>query len=201
MEEIIEQPTLETSNSDTSISNENLEIQEGSMLGKFKDAKSLLDAYTGLEAEFTRKCQKLSEVQKEYDTLSKKAALESYESVDDFVSRNADMDKYKKEITEILTNDEVSNLPNKYQVAYLIAKQTESESAKKLNDPEFLDKEIKENPKIREKIIFDYLSNLNKSQPAPNVMTGNSASVFFSPQASVPKTIREAGELFSKMFK
>lgn len=34
-------------------------------LGKFKDAKSLLDAYNNLQAEFTRKCQKLSELENE----------------------------------------------------------------------------------------------------------------------------------------
>ena len=33
-------------------------------LGKFKDAESLLSAYNNLQAEFTRKCQKLSQLQK-----------------------------------------------------------------------------------------------------------------------------------------
>jgi len=42
----------------------NESISEGSMYGKFRDAKSLLDAYNTLQAEFTRKCQKLAEFQK-----------------------------------------------------------------------------------------------------------------------------------------
>lgn len=198
MEEKLEQPNLETSENNEL--NGELEIQEGSMLGKFKDAKSLLEAYGSLEAEFTRKSQKLAEIQKENERLSQ-TQCEKYASVDDFISRNADMEKYKKEITEILTIDEVSNLPNKYQVAYLIAKQSDSKSASKLNDPEFIDKQIESNSKIKDKIIFDYLSNLNQFQPSPSVMSGNSASVFFSPQTDKPKTIREAGELFSKMLK
>ena len=37
----------------------------GSPLGKFKTADDLLDAYNNLEAEFTKKCQKLSEMQRE----------------------------------------------------------------------------------------------------------------------------------------
>ena len=57
-ENIIEQPVPETEE----IYSEN---QEGSMLGKFKDAKTLLDAYNSLQSEFTRKCQKLAEFQKE----------------------------------------------------------------------------------------------------------------------------------------
>ena len=40
---------------------------EGSPLGKFKDAESLLGAYNELQSEFTRKCQKLSETQKILD--------------------------------------------------------------------------------------------------------------------------------------
>jgi hypothetical protein len=198
MEEIIEQPALETSEI------AQLEIQDGSMLGKFKDAKSLLEAYNSLESEFTRKCQKLAELQRENENYSKKITefnLENdkYASVDDFVSGKSDMDRYKQDITEISNLDEVKNLPNKYQVAYIIAKQSESKSAKMLNDPEFLDKQVENNTKIKDKIIFDYLSKLNNSQLSPSVMSGNSTSVFFSPQVEKPKTIREAGELFSKM--
>ena len=37
----------------------------GSQFGKFKDANSLLTAYNNLQAEFTKKCQKLSELEKE----------------------------------------------------------------------------------------------------------------------------------------
>lgn len=41
----------------------NTEMQNGS-LGKFKNTQSLLDAYNNLQAEFTRKCQKLKEFEK-----------------------------------------------------------------------------------------------------------------------------------------
>lgn len=39
-------------------------IADGS-IGKFKDTESLLNAYNSLQAEFTRKCQKLSELEKQ----------------------------------------------------------------------------------------------------------------------------------------
>lgn len=44
----------------------------GSTLGKFKDATSLLSAYDSLQAEFTRKSQKLSEAQKKLAELMEK---------------------------------------------------------------------------------------------------------------------------------
>ena len=178
-----------------------LENQEGSIFGKFKDAKNLLEAYNNLQSEFTRKCQKLAEyeknAQKEND---EKNDCKEYKDIDDFVNSNMGMDKYKKEIAEIISEEELSNLPNKYQVAYIIAKKLESESANLLNNPEFLDKNIINNPLVKDKIISNYLSNLNNVS-APSIISGNATSVYFSPTKSKPKSIKEAGELFSKMLK
>lgn len=39
-------------------------LQSGSQFGKFSCAEDLVNAYNNLQAEFTRKCQKLSEIQK-----------------------------------------------------------------------------------------------------------------------------------------
>ncbi len=74
-EDIIEQPVPETETIQYS------ENQEGSIFGKFKDAKSLLDAYNNLQSEFTRKCQKLAEIQKENN---ENAFFNKYENIDDF---------------------------------------------------------------------------------------------------------------------
>lgn len=49
-------------------------------LGKFKDVKALLDAYTNLEAEFTRRSQRLKELEK---ATSVKPAPEQSASVTD----------------------------------------------------------------------------------------------------------------------
>ena len=40
-------------------------------LGKFKDVSSLLTAYNNLQAEFTKKCQKLSEISKKVAIIAK----------------------------------------------------------------------------------------------------------------------------------
>lgn len=44
-------------------------LEQGS-LGKFKDAQTLLEAYNNLQAEFTRKCQKLNQLQTEVEKQS-----------------------------------------------------------------------------------------------------------------------------------
>lgn len=46
------------------------DCSEGSNLGKFKDATSLLNAYQNLQAEFTRKSQQLAELKKQTDELT-----------------------------------------------------------------------------------------------------------------------------------
>lgn len=195
-ENILEQPNLETENNqknDLTLS----ENQEGSMIGKFKDAKTLLDAYNNLQAEFTRKSQKLAEFQKEY---TENANFKTYNTLDDFINTTSDSEKYKNEITEILVKDnELNNLPNKYQVAYKVIKESESKLANNLNNQEFLDKYILNNENIKSQIINNYLSTLNNISSAPKVISGNSTNIHFSPNTCKPKTLKEAGEIFSKM--
>lgn len=210
MENIIEQPILDSKSDDGQCENLNAENnitgaddfnnQDGSMLGKFKDANTLLSAYNSLQSEFTRKCQKLAELEKAQDNLKTENCTQ-FETLDDFVLSNTDSDKYKKEITEILSSNEFDNLPNKYQVAYIIAKKSESELAKHLSDPNFLDNLVKDNPKIKEKVIADYLSGISNLQTAPSIMSGSPTGVYFSKSDGKPKTIKEAGELLSKMLK
>ena len=90
-DKIIEQPVLETEQIQNNFDSEN---QDGSIYGKFKDAKSLLDAYNNLEAEFTRKSQKLAEFQKEY---GENAFFQNNETLDEFLNKSG-MDEYKKDI-------------------------------------------------------------------------------------------------------
>ncbi len=49
----------------------------GSPFGKFKDSTSLLSAYNSLQAEFTRKSQRLAELEKSFALSQKNAALQS----------------------------------------------------------------------------------------------------------------------------
>lgn len=194
-ENTIEQPTLEP---EEELDENPSTTQEGSMIGKFKDAKSLLEAYNSLQSEFTRKSQKLAEFQKEFD----KIAFFQNQSLDEILKDSTDMDKYKKEITEIISNDkELENLPNKYQVAFKIAKESERKLAEQLNKPNFIDKYVSENSDIASAVITRYLSNLNNIPSAPNVSSGGSSNIYFTPQTSKPTTIKDAGEIFSKMLK
>lgn len=62
--------------------------QDGSQLGKFKDVESLLSAYNSLQAEFTRKCQKLSQTIKDLEDKKDETTVDakSEENIPDNIS-------------------------------------------------------------------------------------------------------------------
>ncbi len=193
-ENIIEQLNIEPENEST-----NSENSESSIFGKFKDAKTLLNAYNSLQAEFTRKSQKLSEIQKQ---LEENAFFSKSDSLENILTDETDLEKYKKEVTEILDNDsEISSLPNKNFVAVKIIKEAERKTAETLNNQDYIDKYLSSNKKVKDRIISEYLSTLNETQAPPKVITGNSSSIYFSPSLDMPKTLKDAGEILSKMLK
>lgn len=192
----MENETIEQLNAEPEQQTEN---SEGSIYGKFKDAQTLLDAYNSLEAEFTRKSQKLAEFQKKQN---ENAVFSNNDSLESILSDPTDLEKYKKEVAEIIDNDkDISSLPNRNLVALKILKEAERRTADSLNNPDYVDKYIESNDKIKEKIISNYLSSLNESPSAPKVISGNSSNIYFSPSLNMPKTLKDAGEILSKMLK
>lgn len=195
----MENETLEQLVAEPEVLCEQPENSESSMYGKFKDAQSLLDAYNSLQAEFTRKSQKLAEIQKD---LEKTEEFSKSDSLENIISDANDLEKYKKEVTEILDNDEsISNLPNRNLIALKIIKEAERKSAETLNNQTYVDKYIESNEKIKGKIISEYLSSLNETPSAPKVISGNSSNIYFSPSLNMPKTLKDAGDILTKMLK
>ena len=195
----MEENIIEQLNTEPEIEFTNSENSEGSIFGKFKDAKTLLDAYNSLQAEFTRKSQKLAEIQKQFD---ENALFSKSDSLENILTDETDLEKYKKEVTEILDNNtDISSLPNKNFVAVKIIKEAERKIAETLNNQDYIDKYLSSNNKIKDKIISEYLSTLNETQAPPKVITGNSSNIYFSPSLEMPKTLKDAGEILSKMLK
>ena len=104
-----EQPTVEPVDTLNKVDEKGAVSDVGSQgqLGKFKDAKALLNAYNNLEAEFTRKCQLLKSLQKDKideENLTKKE--------EDFGKLDENNEKIEKniennvEIAELSKNEE-----------------------------------------------------------------------------------------------
>ena len=74
---------------------------DGSPIGKFKSVEALYSAYNNLQAEFTRKCQKLSEL----ESLAEKTSSKDI-TADEYIKENPQM------VEKILTHylEEVKNM-------------------------------------------------------------------------------------------
>ena len=82
MEEIREQPNSEPAIALNAANETSAASEDGSQaldLGKFKNAKALLDAYNSLQAEFTKKSQQLSKLKQDKTSEEKVNVIEENE--------------------------------------------------------------------------------------------------------------------------
>ena len=192
-EEVVrEQPELEEEN-------ENLIAQSEGSLGKFKDAESLLKAYNNLQAEFTKKCQKLSALENE------KNKTIFYEEdwnkrVANFLEKNPEAKKYSKEISEkILNSPELKSSENALELAWSsIAMKNYVEPEKLASDKTFLNSYIFNNEEIKKKVLENYLKEI---KTAPPVISGSRGAKLSSKEEYAPKNLNDAKKIVEKFFK
>lgn len=69
------------------------EVKNEISLGKFKDVNALLNAYNSLESEFTKRCQKLKELEGMVDKVAETTPTVSVENPKDVAKGISDEDK------------------------------------------------------------------------------------------------------------
>ena len=69
---------------------EDNESADNTTIGKFKDTKSLLEAYNNLQSEFARKLQKLSELEKQIE-LEQEKEKTILEELKEYVRDNSNL--------------------------------------------------------------------------------------------------------------
>ena len=213
--EKIEQPEVLEENNMT-------EETEGSSLGKFKSATSLLEAYNYLQAEFTRKSQELASLKKscETDEVSKNNALpednlgsSENASCSQPACENGDfMQNFDKKLSDFaekcpqakmveskikeqfLTFPELQKIEDGMAVAYAL---TCGNPAEMINNPEFVQTYILSNEKIKNMVVDDYIKSLAKPC-APKLISSESAGIVVAPKYQ-PKTLGDANKIFQKM--
>ncbi len=168
-----------------------------SEFGKFKDAESLLKAYNSLEAEFTKKSQRLSVLENEsvktQNELTKQA--ENDKRVEEFVNKFDMVKPFSSALKESLKSGEDVDL--KEEALRLISK-TYKTALDYSQDDEFLNNYIFSNQEIKDKIVKDYLSKITQNSPIK--VENGSGAISLSPP-NVPKTIKEAGRLAKSIIK
>ena len=182
------------------------QAEDGSQLGKFKDAQSLLSAYNNLQAEFTKKCQKLSELEKISDLQkSEPVPVFNHEDwtnkVSDFLQKNEDAKNYASEISEfIMNNPEIRDKDDALDLAWAKVVQQKYVAPEKLvSDDGYIQKYIMTNPDIKQKILKEYVKQIQSTTPPPVISVQSGGNIAFAKNKQ-PITLGEAKSLVEEIF-
>ena len=146
--------------------------------GKFADAETLLTAYENLEREFTKKSQKLKELEKLIPCDNEGT------SPQDTQSDNFPCETPTQSETTTVDNPEQSNGKlNPQQI---------------LSDRDFVERHILQNGEITKEVLQRYIDNLSKSE-LPRTINSMAGAMSLTPPKK-PKTIKEASRLAEKFF-
>ena len=178
---------------------ENIDNTEEHKYGKFKTPEELLRAYGELEKEFTRRSQKLKELEN--------ASAEAFKSeedwraaVDKFFEETPSAKVFSKDIAnEIISHPELKKDKNCLSIALtrtLVSKFRTPEQL--LSDGQFLKDYVLKSQAVKDAVIAEYLQGVRDGEP-PYVLGGGGRQ--FATSAKSPKTIEEAGFMFLKQNK
>lgn len=222
-EEFREQPSSEPATA-LNLANENSAVsEEGSQdisLGKFKTAEALLDAYNNLQTEFTKKCQLLSELRKDKSELNSQENLKDDQNS---IEKHENIDKNQEKSENLVENEELNDelnhfLENNHEAKlfsdeiksqYLVQSPFEKAWARvvfnhlktsenKSDDP-IINQYILNDENIKNKIIENYLNELNSSKP-PLIISSTTGERLSGIKPDSPKTLAEAKVMVDKMF-
>ena len=198
-----EQPNSDDATSATSVGFDNIspDNQTGSPIGKFKDVESLYKSYTNLHSEFTKKCQAYNELLKEKENCDNVNNTPQYEQenwqdkVDNFLKKYPQAKKYSKEIANVLSSDKDSDIS--LEMAYSSVLEEENKKLTSImSDEKHIVNAI--SPKMKEKIVKDYLKEVNLNTPFL-IGSGFGSNVVATNKR--PMSVNEAGEMAKKLFK
>lgn len=174
------------------------EINQGSNeFGKFKDAESLLKAYNHLEAEFTKKSQKLASLESENERAQTELRKEAEQDkkIEEFISKFDIVKPFSSALKESLNKGEDVDLKEE---AIRLISQSYKSAQDFSQDEEFLNNYIFSNQEIKDKIVKDYLSKVTQNSPIK--VENGSSSISLTPPKT-PTNIKEAGYLAKSIIK
>ena len=176
--------------------------EEPVSLNKFKDEKSLQKAYQSLEAEFTKRCQRLKALEEENKMLKESAETsvtpsaeqngDDNDALKEFFIKYPEAADVIKEISAYAVGEDFgkSGFMERAYVNYL--KDAYDKLKKDSATEEYLLSQI-EGTSIKDEIIREYLAGVKNSNKAP-VLLGEGGDIALSPLKK-PRSLREAGLL------
>lgn len=174
------------------------------ILGKFKSVEALKNAYDTLQKEFTKKCQKLSQLTKAEDNSSDKASSVQVDETSLAQPSAAEVglpaDGLLNEKTsdfssgEVLPSGECEDADDPENKRHVSRETDESFSL----DDDFVEKYVLNNAKLLDMVLEKYLRRI--TIPAAPQLIGATGAMGLAPTVR-PNSVKEAGEMAERLFK
>ena len=173
------------------------EEQKEQNLGKFKNPQELLRAYGELEKEFTRKSQRLKELESGASENCEFSEEKWKEAADKFFEKTPSAKPFAREIaSKIMEEPSLKNDKDCFNVALTKVLLDKFRTPEQLmQDGQFLNDYVLSSDKVKSAVIEEYLRTLRAGQPPKTLADDGLACVSL---ARKPKTVEEAGIMFLK---
>lgn len=173
------------------------EEQKEQNLGKFKNPQELLRAYSELEKEFTRKSQRLKELESGASENCELSEEKWKEAADKFFEKTPTAKPFAREIaSKIMEEPSLKNDKDCFNVALTKVLLDKFRTPEQLmQDGQFLNDYVLSSDKVKGAVIEEYLRTLRAGQPPKTLADDGLACVSL---ARKPKTVEEAGIMFLK---
>ena len=147
------------------------EAENGETVGKFKDANALLEAYNNLEKEFTKKCQRLSELEKDKIKEEEKLNKKVEEKLALFLSSNGEATNYKDELVEkVKSDDSLKKMDDPF--SYVWAEMVFDKIKNQKTSDEAVKNYILGNENLKNAVIESYINQLSENK-SPIIISSN----------------------------
>ncbi len=198
-EKIGEQPTVEQANAPVEAIDNGAGGQSGSPsgFGKFKSAEALLAAYNALEAEFTRKSQRLSEIEKEQAQTTTALNENEVESeLQAFLSDNGEAAPYADELKQMALQQNGKPEFEKLYQSLALAKLASGQSKE---DNPIIKKYVFQDEQLKKLVVENYMKQLSDQKP-PIVISSDVGESVTGQKPATPSSLADAKKLVEKMF-
>ena len=168
---------------------------------KFKTVDDLNNAYNNLQAEFTKKCQCLKELERSMENNNiPRYKLDSWsKELSDFFEKYPGAQEHSNEIARtLLENEDLAKKSDCLTIVWanILNKLYRKEEDLAI-DSNFLEKYIYSNENIKDEIIKKYLSSIDA---APTLINDSKGAYNIAPK-SKPKNMSDAYSIVSELFR
>ena len=186
------------SSEQTVAEDEQSEAERGVPIGKFKSVDDLYRAYNSLQSEFTKKCQKLAEIEKEKVLLPTDEQLN--EEFKAFLLENQEAYSYADEIkAKVFADDEIKMQKRPFDTVWAGMLYEKLRSSNKANEP-MVQNLILKDEEIKNLVIENYMKDLAQNK-TPFVMSSETGERVAEVVTQKPDSFEKAKQIAISLLK